>query len=289
MSDEGIKKNSRVGIRFSNTEPISVFVRLSTTLAELQNRILQKIGVAGSKHVAKLFYRAPVAVVSEHVKYGLFVVHSDVDLEVIFHCRRDFSEVRTTELYAKLEDVVASSDGSNPNPTSNRIGGSSSSAPVASVVPVIPPCVASPSFVADLHNEDDNGCDLGDNRTFGELVPAVPTIRATDDDHYSIPAGQSVPSSFGSREYPTHFSALDLEAVAPSQEENDVGVGFGGGGSVDVLTPNEFQIGQVFQTKEDDIPSMKSYSIRRGVEYKVKESDHAKYHARCKNFASGCE
>ncbi|MED6164482.1 hypothetical protein PIB30_090517 [Stylosanthes scabra] len=143
------------------------------TLAKLQNTILQKLGVARSKRVSKLFYRAPVAVVSEHVKYGSFVVQTDADLEVIFHCRRDFPEVRTTELFAKLEDIVASSDGSNPIPPSVHIGGSSSSAPVASVVPVIPPPVASPSFAADLHDKDDIQCDLEDNRTFGELITVV--------------------------------------------------------------------------------------------------------------------
>ncbi|MED6205654.1 hypothetical protein PIB30_019776 [Stylosanthes scabra] len=97
----------------------------------------------------------------------------DADLEVIFHCRRDFPDVRTIELYAKLEDVIASSDKYNPNPASVHIGGSSSSTSVALVVPVIPPFVASPSFTADLHLEDDDECDLEDNRTFGELVTVV--------------------------------------------------------------------------------------------------------------------
>ncbi|MED6122468.1 hypothetical protein PIB30_040112 [Stylosanthes scabra] len=97
---------------FSSEEPISVFMRSSMTLVELQNTILQKLGVARSKRVSKLFYRASVAVVSEH-------------------------------------------------------------APVAPVVPVIPPSVASLSFAADLHREDDNECDLEDNRTFGELVTEV--------------------------------------------------------------------------------------------------------------------
>ncbi|MED6201396.1 hypothetical protein PIB30_094502 [Stylosanthes scabra] len=74
-----------------------------------RNTILQKLGVSGSKRVEKLFYRAPVAVIYEHVKYGSFVVQSDADFDVIFHCWRNLLEVRTTELYAKLEDVVASS------------------------------------------------------------------------------------------------------------------------------------------------------------------------------------
>ncbi|MED6134898.1 hypothetical protein PIB30_041227 [Stylosanthes scabra] len=93
----------------------------------MQNTILQKLGVADSKRVAKLFYRAHVAVVSEHVNYGSFVVQRNADLE------------------------------------------GSSAAHVALVVSVIPPYVASPSSAADLHREDNDGCDLGDNRTFGEL------------------------------------------------------------------------------------------------------------------------
>ncbi|MED6172356.1 hypothetical protein PIB30_049376 [Stylosanthes scabra] len=114
-----IKKNLRVGIRFSSKEP--------------------KLGVANSKRVSKLFYRALVAVVSEHVQYSPFVINSNDDLEVIFHCRRDFPEVRTTELYAKLVDIVASSDGSNQHPPSVHIGGSSSLPPPAEpAIPVIP-------------------------------------------------------------------------------------------------------------------------------------------------------
>ncbi|MED6214058.1 hypothetical protein PIB30_099297, partial [Stylosanthes scabra] len=117
-----------------------------------------------------------------------------------------------------------------------------------------------------------------------ELVP-----EDSDDDDRSFPVLHREFASSGSHQYPEHFSSLDLEAAAPTHEENDAGAGFGGGASVDVLMPNEFEIGQIFQTKEDAVLSVKSYSIRHGVEYKVKESDHAKYHARSKNFGSGCE
>ncbi|MED6210929.1 hypothetical protein PIB30_068725 [Stylosanthes scabra] len=291
---ERLKKNRELALDLVAQKRLVFLCFRQRHLLSCKNTILQKLSVTGSKRVAKLFYKALVAVVSEHMKYGSFVVQSDTNLEVIFHCRRDFPKVRITEhmkygsfvvqsdtnlevifhcrrdfpkvgiteLHAKLEDVVASSDGSNPNPTFNRIGGSSSSAQVTPVVQIIPPCVASPSFAADLYNEDDDGCDLGDNRTFGELVADVANnphnvprgaqisepegiekalgddeddnepafiIGDSDDDHQSIPGGRSVPSSSRSRKYPAHFSALDLEVVAPTQEENDAGVGFGGG------------------------------------------------------------
>ncbi|XP_016168534.1 uncharacterized protein LOC107611086 [Arachis ipaensis] len=50
----------------------------------------------------------------------------------------------------------------------------------------------------------------------------------------------------------------------------------------------EFQIGQSFQSKEEAVLSVKYYSIRRGVEYKVMESDNLKYQGRCKEFGNGC-
>ncbi|MED6151295.1 hypothetical protein PIB30_081128 [Stylosanthes scabra] len=245
-----IKKNSRVGIGFSSEEPISVFMRSSTTLAELQNTILQKLGVTGSKRVSKLFYRAHVAIFSEHVKYGSFVVQTDADLKLW-----------------RIE----------PDSSICSHRGSSSSAPVSPVVPVIPPSVSSPSFAADLHREDDDQCDLEDNRTFGELVMAVANNPRTplrgvqisepegveealcedeeedepelvpedsDDDDQSILIPRREPASYGSHQYPEHFSSLDLEVVAPTHTENDASAEFDGGGSVDVLMPNEFEIGQ---------------------------------------------
>ncbi|XP_072071681.1 uncharacterized protein [Arachis hypogaea] len=50
----------------------------------------------------------------------------------------------------------------------------------------------------------------------------------------------------------------------------------------------EFQIGQSFQNKDEAVLSVKDYSIRRGVEYRMLESDHLKYHGKCKKFGKGC-
>ncbi|XP_057738187.1 uncharacterized protein LOC130955364 [Arachis stenosperma] len=52
--------------------------------------------------------------------------------------------------------------------------------------------------------------------------------------------------------------------------------------------PSNFQIGQSFQNKDEAVLSVKDYSIHRGVEYRVLESDHLKYHEKCKEFGKGC-
>ncbi|RYR60561.1 hypothetical protein Ahy_A04g017614 [Arachis hypogaea] len=46
----------------------------------------------------------------------------------------------------------------------------------------------------------------------------------------------------------------------------------------------EFQ----FQDKEEAVLSVKTYSIRRGVHYKVVESDYRRYVGKCFEFGNGC-
>ncbi|XP_015963682.1 uncharacterized protein LOC107487540 [Arachis duranensis] len=50
----------------------------------------------------------------------------------------------------------------------------------------------------------------------------------------------------------------------------------------------EFQVGQQFQDKEEALLSVKTYSIRRGVQYKVVESDYRRYVGKCSKFGNGC-
>ncbi|XP_052118896.1 uncharacterized protein LOC127748425 [Arachis duranensis] len=50
----------------------------------------------------------------------------------------------------------------------------------------------------------------------------------------------------------------------------------------------EFQVGQQFQDKEEVVLSVKTYNIRRGIQYKVVESDYRKYYGKCKEFGNGC-
>ncbi|RYR09770.1 hypothetical protein Ahy_B05g078172 isoform E [Arachis hypogaea] len=120
------------------------------------NSILQKLGLLDVKRVQKLFYRIPISVLQETVKYDCFSIGSDEDLQVLFHCRRQFPKVRTPELLAKLVDVVSSSGGSNWNTHTIGTVADSSSRPVgtSSSVPVNEHAnepVASPSFAVDLN------------------------------------------------------------------------------------------------------------------------------------------
>ncbi|RYR29340.1 hypothetical protein Ahy_B01g053734 isoform B [Arachis hypogaea] len=217
--------------------------------------------------MAKLFYRIPISVLRNDVKYDSFVISSDEDLGVLFHCRRQFPEVRTPEVLAKLVDVVSSSGGSNRNPQSTGHAACSSSMPVgaSSVVPEIAPeavLAASPSFAFNLNCSGNPG--VGETRPLGKVAIATPDSPAkvpvfgevgvqdgvedtlhddddndddddddddvepatiTDDTPRTTPVVGGGASISGTNQYPPHFSALDLDGMAP-QGDPGVPVGF---------------------------------------------------------------
>ncbi|XP_016173686.1 uncharacterized protein LOC107616211 [Arachis ipaensis] len=231
----------------------------------------------------------------DDVKYDSFVIESDEDLKFLFHCRRQFPEVRTPELLAKLTPGTVAGSSSRP------VGASSS-------VPVIAPRdepVASPSFAVDLNCSGDEevgiidrvpiplqcgapaGMDdaLPNDDDDDDVEPDIITDDSGDDIAASNTAGSG--SSSGTQQYPLHFSSLDLDAMRQEGvpgEPNRFGarVTQGTGG----LT--EFQVGQQFQDKKEAVLSVKTYSIRRGVQYKVVEFDYRKYLGKCTEFGNGC-
>ncbi|XP_016206290.1 uncharacterized protein LOC107646628 [Arachis ipaensis] len=257
------------------------------TLSDLKNSILEKLGVLGSKWMKKLFYKIPMAVVSTGVQYETFAVKADEDIRVLFYCFWGTSA---------------------PVPCPVAAGGASSSMPA--VRPYLPP-VQSPSFAADLDRTEVVGSIPLENAaviepphvvgTGGGLVPYIENFGGpdqvenamrddesdqepvdidgdSDDDTRGDPHAQHRPASSGSHHYPPHFSTLNLEALG---QQEDSGNRVGGSSA-------EFQIGQSFQSKDEAVLSVKDYSIRRGVEYRVIESDHLKYHGKCKEFGKGC-
>ncbi|XP_057720124.1 uncharacterized protein LOC130934582 [Arachis stenosperma] len=271
-----------------------------------------KLGLEGVKRVKKFFYRIPITVLQDTVKYDYFTIRSDEDLQVMFHCRRLFSEVRTPELLAKLVDVVSSSGGSNRNTNTLATVVSSNSRPAvaSSSVPAYEPPVqpvASSSFAVDLNGS------VGDEVGTGEFIPTSIQCAAPvevgdglfddpedddvepdmiaddsgDDIGASQPAGVGGGSSSGTQQYPLYFSSLDLDAMRPDGVPGKH-AGFGARDAEGSAGMTEFQVGQQFQDKDEALLSVKTYSIRRGVQYKVVESDYRRYVGKCSEFGNGC-
>ncbi|RYR73773.1 hypothetical protein Ahy_A02g008271 isoform I [Arachis hypogaea] len=284
----------------------------ATSFDDLVRFVLMKLGLEGAKQVKKFFYRIPITVLQDTVKYDCFTIGSDEDLQVMFLCRRQFPEVRTPELLAKLVDVVSSSGGSNRNTTNLATAAGSSSRPAvgSSSVPVYEPvvqAVASPSFAVDLNGSV--GDEVGSRENLPNPLLGVAPLGVRDgllgdaeeddvepdmiDDDSGDDIGASEPalvvggSSSGTQQYPPHFSSLDLDAM---RQEGVSGhsVGFGARDTEGTASLTEFQVGQQFQDKDQALLSVKTYSIRRGVQYKVVESDYRRYVGKCSEFGNGC-
>ncbi|XP_016172439.1 uncharacterized protein LOC107614821 [Arachis ipaensis] len=288
-----IQKSKRHGVKFTDRESFSIFIRSSSTLAEIKLSILQKLGACGTKWVKKLFYKILIAVVSAGVRYETFVIGPDEDLQVLFHCRHSFSEVmRIPELLAKLEYGVDSPGASTPNPQSTTVGGASTSMHVVAAVVLNP----DPQRVAAVHAgvppvvpdfEFEAGPDRVENAMRDDDSDDKPVAIGGDSDD-DIPSGTPTPhggSGYGTQQYPPHLSSLNLEAIGQHQ---NVEATFVVQGMHDANPLMEFQIGQSFQSKEEVVLSVKDYSVRRGVEYKVMQSYHLKYQGICKEFGNGC-
>ncbi|MED6189781.1 hypothetical protein PIB30_099329, partial [Stylosanthes scabra] len=96
---------------------------------------------------------------------------------------------------------------------------------------------------------------------------------------YFFPQSQPAyaqPAIIHQYEHAPHFRSLNLEAM------NLGSYGFQGGPDDDPV--DEFEVGQQFEDKEAVLLAVKTYSIRRVVEYKILESDRLKYSVQYTNF-----
>ncbi|XP_057719926.1 uncharacterized protein LOC130934366 [Arachis stenosperma] len=307
-----IKRKTRSGVKFTDKDPLCIIMSPATSYDGLVSSVLGKLGLEGVKRVKKFFYRIPITVLHDTVKYDCFTIGSDEDLQVMFLSRRQFSEVRTPELLAKFVDVVSSSGGSNRNANTITTAAGSSSRPAvaSSSVPVYEAAIqpaASPSFAVDLTGNvgDEVGYDehhptqlqcpppagvgegLCHDSDDDDVEPDIIADESGDDVGASDPIRPTGGSSSGTNQYPPHFSSLDLDAMRQDEHPGQV-AGFGARDKDGSAGMTEFQVGQQFQDKDEALLSVKTYSIRRGVQYKVVESDYRRYVGKCSEFGNGC-
>ncbi|MED6147670.1 hypothetical protein PIB30_045979 [Stylosanthes scabra] len=286
-----------------------VLLPLFTTMTKLNTKV---------ERVLNLLIRV------QGVKYGCLAIEGDDDLQNVFHCRRQFSEVRTTELFAEVADSLASFGGSAPHPRPVNVGGSSGSRHQAEIDV---PQVASPSFDFNLQPEAAiGGTELGDYSRFGVPEPdgAIPppvslpafegvpkpdpqvekALRAddsdvepefieedSDDETGPAPPPQRDTSSSGTQQYPRHLLNLNLDALSgPGRGAS--GSSSGAQASQGSSTPAEFVVGQSFHTKEEAVLAVKNYNIRRGGEYRELSTTFAgalsRYGSACGSRYIGC-
>ncbi|RYQ80091.1 hypothetical protein Ahy_Scaffold1g106731 isoform A [Arachis hypogaea] len=266
-----VNRKTRSGVKFTDKNPLCIVITSTTSYDDLVSAVLMKLGLEGVKR--------------NTVKYDCFTINNDVDLQVMFLCRRQFPE--------------SGGSNRNTNTIANPAGSSSRPAVASSSVPVYEPVVqhvASPSFAVDLNGTEGDevverenlpnalvgvapvgvGDGFLDDEEEDDVKPDMIDDDSADDIGATGPALEVGGSSSGTQQYPPHFSSLDLDAM---RHEGVFGhaVGFGARDAEGSTGLTEFQVGQQFQDKDEAFLSVKTYSIRRGVQYKVVESNHRRY------------
>ncbi|XP_057740514.1 uncharacterized protein LOC130957687 [Arachis stenosperma] len=149
------------------------------SFTEFQNTIIQKLEMQRVKRVENLFYRILISVLRDDVKYDSFVIGSDEDLQVLFHCSQQFSKVRSPKILAKFIDVVCNSGGLNQNPQPSAMVACSSSMSVGISSSSVPVIGGTLNDVKDVLRDDDDD----------DLELAMITDDSDDDIVRSNPAG----------------------------------------------------------------------------------------------------
>ncbi|RYR53485.1 hypothetical protein Ahy_A06g028634 isoform B [Arachis hypogaea] len=252
-----IKRKTRSGVKFTDKDPLCIVVNPTTRYDDLVRSVLMKLGLEGAKRVKKFLYRIPVTILHDTVKYDCLTIGSDEDLQVM-DSNRNTTNVATA-------------------------AGSSSRAAVAfSSVPVYEPAVqlvASPSFAVDLN--DGVGDEVGSFDILPNALQGVPLVGVGDGVLGDVEEDDVEPDTI------EDDSGDDLDAM---RHEGVLGhaIGFGARDAEGTAGLTEFQVSQQFQDKDEALLSVKTYSIWRGVQYKVVESDHRRYVGKCSEFGNGC-
>ncbi|RYR72525.1 hypothetical protein Ahy_A02g006752 isoform A [Arachis hypogaea] len=191
------------------------------------------------------------------------------------------------------EDLQLGGSNWNTNTLATVAGSSSRSAVASSSVPAYePPAppVASPSFAVDLNGSVGDevgtaklvptsvhcatpagaGDGLFDDVEDDDVEPDMITDDSGDEIGASEPAGAGGGSSSGTQQYLSHFLSLDLDAMRQPGVPGEA-AGFGARDAEGSVGMTEFQ----------------TYSIRRGVQYKIVESDYRRYVGKCSEFGNG--
>ncbi|XP_016168617.1 uncharacterized protein LOC107611177 [Arachis ipaensis] len=83
---------------------------------------------------------------------------------------------------------------------------------------------------------------------------------------------------------PSFMRSLDLDVMhAPEYPQYVNAVKF------PLMPDGEFTVGMEFSSREAVIKEMKDYTIRRGVDYRVHESEPTTFYAKCTQYGAGCD
>ncbi|XP_057719389.1 uncharacterized protein LOC130933793 [Arachis stenosperma] len=265
------------GVKFVCENPLDIIIPFTLSFEEFKGVICEKMDSQICRRISCILYRNPVSVFGGFVQFQIKYVTDEASMQDMFSVYMETrSHISFIELYIEFEQSET-----NRN-------------------------IEMENYNSDSEEEFESNYECLDPGGDGDL--AEDTMQANVADVANALVNQHPFVE------PTFMRSLDLEAMHtpefPEYMNADLSVsmtnrlGSGQIGPVqtkpDRLKPNrtaeltvvadgEFMVGMEFNSREAVIKTMKDYTIRRGVDYRVYESEPTTFYAKCTQYGSGCD
>ncbi|XP_025685692.1 uncharacterized protein [Arachis hypogaea] len=246
--------NTHEGVRFVSQNPFSFVVSCTMTLMELQNGLCQSMENGTLMRVSRILYRNSIVVFGGLIQFDVMPITNEASMQNMFQIHRQTQmQHPQIELYIEFETVEA---------------------------------VAVQNDI-DIH---DDRAAVYERMNSDSEKDFEATYEAGDEDEDSDvgveAAAENVvvhPSSSQPMDVPPFMRELDLEAMHAPEFPEYANIG--------VADPEdgEFRIGMEYSSRKSVVAAIRNFTISKGVDYEVYESEPQTFYAKCKMYGRGCD
>nr|XP_025611914.1 uncharacterized protein LOC112705294 [Arachis hypogaea] len=249
-----IIRNTREGVRFVCQNPFSFVVPCTMTLMELQNGLCQSMENGTLMRVSRILYRNPVVVFGGLIQFDTMPITDEGSMQNMFQIYRQ-TQMRQPqiELYVEFESVETEGIQNVLDIEDDR-------------------AAVYEGMNSDSEEDFEATYEAGDEDEDGDV--GVETATENIVLH---------PSSSQPMDVPPFMRELDLDAMhAPEFLEYE---------NIGVADPEdgEFRIGMEYSSRKSVVAAIRRYTIVRGVDYDVYESEPQTFYAKCKMYGRECD
>ncbi|RYR73289.1 hypothetical protein Ahy_A02g007649 isoform R [Arachis hypogaea] len=221
---------------------------------ELQNGLCQSMENGTLMRVSRILYRNPVIVFGGLIQFDTMPITDEVTMRNMFQIHRQTQmQQPQIELYVEFETVEAEGIQNDLEVVNDR-------------------AAVYEGMSSDSEEDFEATYEAGDEEQDGDA--GVETAADNVVVH---------PSSSQPMNVPPFMRELDLDTMhAPEfPEYSNIGVADPEDG--------EFRIGMEYSSRKSVVAAIRSYTIARGVDYDVYESERQTFYAKCKMYGRGCD
>ncbi|RYR07472.1 hypothetical protein Ahy_B05g074831 [Arachis hypogaea] len=241
--------NTHEGVRFVRQNLFSFVDPCTITLMELQNGLSQSIENGILSRVSSILYRNPVVVFGGLIQFDIMPIIDEASMQNMFQIHRQ-TQMRQPQIELYVEFENIQNDLDIEDDRAAVYEGMNS----------------------DSEEDFKTAYEAGDEDEDGDVGVEVAVENVVV--HSSVSQPMSVLP---------FMRNLDLDAMHTPKFSEYANIG--------VADPEdgEFRIGMEYSSRKSVVASIRSYTISRGVDYNVYESEPQTFYAKCKTYGRGCD